>query len=46
LYNDFENIRANQIFAERTRGMNREFYKKIDKQFGVTEITPELFPED
>jgi hypothetical protein len=26
--------------------MNREFYKKIDQQFGVTEITPELFPED
>jgi len=25
--------------------MNREFYKKIDKQFGVTE-TPMLFEED
>jgi hypothetical protein len=46
LYNDFENIKANQVFAERTCGMNRAFYKKIDKQFGVTEITPELFPED
>ena len=45
LYTDFEDIKENQVFAERTRGMNREFYKKIDQQFGVTE-TPMLFIED
>ena len=45
LYNDFEDIKENQLFAERTRGMNREFYKKIDTQFGVTEM-PMLFEEE
>jgi len=46
LYYDYEYSKSNERFANGTRGMNREFYKKIDKQFGVTEITPELFPED
>ncbi len=45
LYHDFDYIKENQRFAEETRGMNREFYKKIDQQFGVTE-TPMLFEEE
>ena len=45
LYYDYSDNKNNERFANGTRGMNREFYKKIDKQFGVTE-TPMLFKED
>ena len=46
LYYDYEYSKSNERFANGTRGMNREFYQKIKKSFGVEEITPDLFPED
>ena len=45
LYYDYEYSKSNERFANGTRGMNREFYQKIKKQFKATE-TPMLFPED
>ena len=45
LYYDYSDNKNNERFANGTRGMNREFYQKIKKQFKATE-TPMLFEED